>query len=146
MYVQDRKGGIMSRTSEQYPLTRSTTFGALTLERFILIEHVPYTSRVSLAARESRVPALLLLKVLLCHYKRMGLYLEAKRGLGLHEQVVDYIALELINMVQLKQNRLVCCKKESINFKCWWCKEAPSGKGLRTLHYKQEAACYACGC
>jgi hypothetical protein len=89
---------------------------------------------------------LILLKVLLCHYKRMGLYLQAKSGPGLCERVVDYIALELINMVQLKQNRLVYCKNELLNFKCWWCKEAPSGKGLRTLHYKQEAMCYACGC
>jgi hypothetical protein len=146
MYAQDGKGGSMSRTSGQYPLTRSTTFGKLTLERFILIEHVSYASRVSLAARESRVPALLLLKVLLCHYKWVELYLQAKRGLGLRERIVDYIALELINMVQLQQNRLVYCKNEFFNFKCWWCKEAPLGKGLQTLPYKQEAVCYACGC
>lgn len=136
----------MSRISEQYPLTRSTMFGALTLERFILIGHVSYASRVSSAVRESRVPAMMLLKVLLRRYKRMGLYLQAKRGLGLHERVMDYIALELINMVQLKQNRLIYCKNESLNFKCWWCKEAPSGKGLQTVPYKQEAVCYACGC
>jgi hypothetical protein len=62
MYAQDGKGGSMSRTSGQYPLTRSTTFGKRPLERFILIEHVSYASRVSSAARESPVPALLLLK------------------------------------------------------------------------------------
>ncbi|HEV2661259.1 MAG TPA: hypothetical protein VGU68_11700, partial [Ktedonobacteraceae bacterium] len=57
------------------------------------------------------------LKVLLCHYKRMGLYLEAKRGLGLCERVIGYTALELIKMVQLKQNRTVYRKNEFNNFK-----------------------------
>lgn len=89
---------------------------------------------------------LILLKVLLCRYKRMGLYLQTKSELELCERVVDYIALELINMVQLKQNRLIYCKKEYSNFRCWWCKEAPLGKGLQTLPYTQEAVCYACGC
>jgi hypothetical protein len=106
MYAQDGKGGSMSRTGKQHLLTRSTTFGEPTLERFTPSDHTPYFKRVSSQARGSRGPAMMLLKVLLDRNKQVELYLEAKCGLELCERVTDCTALELINMVQLKQNRL----------------------------------------
>ncbi len=121
----------MSRTGAQYPLTRFTSSGELTLECSSLSEHGLCYKRVSLKAWKNWKAALP--KVLLFLYQWVELDRKGKRGLALCERVVNYIAPELISMVQLEQNKLICSKNEFINLKKFWCKEAPSGKGLQKV-------------
>jgi len=68
-----------------------------------------------------------------------------QHGLALHEQVADYIAPKLVNVLELIQNEHFYYTNEFTVFSSFLSEEVLLHKKLLVLHYTQEAVCYACG-